>query len=427
MKRTRIALLLITAITAVWVFSSCRPEVNKFPAEFPLSGLTEQQIMEVAHCDIEALASERYPENLETGQLLKSFSPKSNCDWAVLAYADAIRSQANIPSQVGLDAFRKSISRNYGFALKNPVFDYYFGTIQMVNNPQMVKQEITKVEIQYSWYGLGDPGAISYSASIDQADTSPVVSTSTEMKNNHANLDKETVQELAQGLDNLLPINTGVPLVYCTDNFPEWSVVITFADGSKLDLETSSNFLYFGGPWQVQIGGQTYIQYSDAFARRLKHLIEELQLPIGEPEGMYCNGEGVFENAFNVTPLPPQSTNTPIPSFIGGEPVSAQAIAKIVGGNPAYWVSQDNPLAIPCSCWSYSDLHTTTVLRHPGENMVLSYEAKFGDPKNANDCQITVHQEDLLRKFVKCPTGTKAEIVVDQATLYLYDTTGYFP
>jgi hypothetical protein len=286
MKPTRTTLLLMIAITAMWGFSSCEPRVNNYPVEFPLPELTEGQIMEVAHCDIEALAYERYPESLETGQLLASFSPKSSCDWAVLAYADAIRSQENVPSQAGLDAFRKSIARNYGFALKNPVFDYYFGAVQMVDPPQEVRQEITKVEIQYSWYGLGDPSEIRYSLFIDQADTNPVITTNTANGNHPIVLDKETMQGLAQGLNNLLPINTGVPLVYCTDNFPEWSVELTFADGSKLDLESSSNFLYFGGPWQTEIDGQTYIQYSDAFATRLKDLIERLGLPVGEPEGM---------------------------------------------------------------------------------------------------------------------------------------------
>ena len=234
---------------------------------------------------------------------------------------------------------------------------------------------------------------------------------------------KDTVQELALGLDNLLPIDFGTPLVYCTDNFPEWSVVLTFEDGSKLDLESSSNFVFFGGPWQTQIDGQTYLQYSDAFATRLKKLIDQLGLPTGEPEGMYCNGEGVFENAFNVPPITRQPTATPPPDMIHNEPASPQTLARIVGGDARYWVK----LRYSSGSWAYSNLHTNTLMRHPGDNMVLSYEAKFGDPKNAEDCQITVHEEDFVRKFVKCPPGTKAEIVVDQAILYLKDDTGYFP
>ena len=66
-----------------------------------------------------------------------------------------------------------------------------------------------------------------------------------------------------------------------------------------MDLETASNFIYFGGPWLSQIDGQIYIQYSPAFVNKMSKLIEELELPLGEPFGMFCPGGAIFENAFS--------------------------------------------------------------------------------------------------------------------------------
>jgi hypothetical protein len=57
--------------------------------------LNREQILEVANCQIQALASERYPDSIDTSHLLESFSPASDCDWAILAYDYAIRTEAD--------------------------------------------------------------------------------------------------------------------------------------------------------------------------------------------------------------------------------------------------------------------------------------------------------------------------------------------
>jgi hypothetical protein len=43
-----------------------------FPVEFPIPILSQLQIQEVAECKIQELASKRYPERINTAELLKS-------------------------------------------------------------------------------------------------------------------------------------------------------------------------------------------------------------------------------------------------------------------------------------------------------------------------------------------------------------------
>jgi hypothetical protein len=108
------------------------------------------------------------------------------------------------------------------------------------------------------------------------------------------------------------------------------------------------------------------------------------------------------------------------PNLIHNELISEDTLAKIVGGSPLYW-TQRGPVV-----WGYSNPDHNVVFHHPGDNMILTYWAGFGDPKNSGDCQITVPQNDNMTKYVKCPPGTKAEIIADQVGLHIIDYTGYF-
>lgn len=121
----------------------------------------------------------------------------------------------------------------------------------------------------------------------------------------------------------------------------------------------------------------------------------------------------------------PQASKNPTklqnPNLIHNEPVSPETLAKIVGGDVSYWAQRGSVV------WGYSNKNHNTVFHHPGDNMILTYWAGFGDPQNADDCQIIVPLNDNLTKYVKCPSGTKAEIIADQVGLHLEDYTGYFP
>ena len=277
-------------------------------SNWSIAPLTAAQIEEVSKCQLEELAAERYPDNILIAGLPDAFNPVSACDWAVLAMAYAERSwEEDILPESAKEAFLEAISRNYGFAVTAPLFYRYFGEVSLAEAPPFVKQEITTVKIDYTWVGLGEPEELSYSVRIKQAHIKPIVS-ATVMPElsapdlNLEGLDKGKVQVLGPVLTDLLPIESQFEYIVCTDNYSNWSVSLTFKDGTQLDLTTNgSNFLYVGGPWQTKIDNQNYFQFSSGFAKTIIDLFEALGLPFGSPAGMFCTGEPLFEKAF---PLP---------------------------------------------------------------------------------------------------------------------------
>ena len=278
---------------------------TSFPTNWSIAPLTAAQIEEVSRCHVEEVAAERYPDNILIAGLPDAFNPVSACDWAVLAMAYAERSweEDSLP-EPAKEAFLEAISRNYGFAVTTPLVYIYFGEVSLVEAPPFVKQEITTIEIDYTWVGLGEPEKLSYSVRIEQAHTKPILFT-TFMPETSAlalrmrELDPDTVQALGPALTDLLPIESQFEFVVCTDNYPDWSITLTFKDGAQLELKTNgSNFLGFGGPWQTQIDNQNYVQFSSGFAEALGDLTDVLGLPHGSPFGMVCWGDTLFEKAF---------------------------------------------------------------------------------------------------------------------------------
>lgn len=278
-------------------------ESIKEDEKWSIAPLTAAQIEEVSNCALEELAAARYPDNILIAELPDAFSPVSACDWAVLAMAYAERSSEDdtLP-EPAKEAFLEAISRNYGFAVTTPLFYPYFGEFSLVELPPFAKQEITTVTIDYAWVGEGDP--VSYSVRIEQADIKPVVSATVTPESAAPNLsleglDPDKVQALGPALTDLLPIESQFEFVVCTDNYPDWSISLTFKDGTQLDLTNSeSNFIFIGGPWQTKIDGQNYFQFSFAFAQAIFDLCKALDLPFGSPGGMYCHGDTLFDKAF---------------------------------------------------------------------------------------------------------------------------------
>ncbi len=286
--------------------------LSLYPAVFPLPPLPKNKILEVGACDIESMASERYQENMKESQLSEIYTPLSACDWAVLAYAYAVRNEKDLPNPLGIDALKNALEENYGYALADPIFYTYFGSIPLVSPPSLVNQEIKEIGISYYWSGLGEPSNIEYSLSIVNASANPVVQSDSSLVSSNIQIDKDVIQELSLGLRDLIPVESRISIVPCTDNYPEWRVIITFTDDTEIVMETSSNFLGLGGPWSTTIEDQTYIQVSSSFAEKIDQLAKALELPLGEPMAMTCFGDSVFEKAFSES-LPP--TSTPVPNF----------------------------------------------------------------------------------------------------------------
>ncbi len=113
----------------------------------------------------------------------------------------------------------------------------------------------------------------------------------------------------------------------------------------------------------------------------------------------------------------PAATPLKLPN---GEVVTAESLARNVGGNAAYWTVR-GPVV-----WGYWDKGHNVTFRHPGGNTLLSYWAGFPDPRNADGCRIVYPPAESGTRFVKCPSGTRAEFEADGVGFHLVDYTGYF-
>jgi hypothetical protein len=99
---------------------------------------------------------------------------------------------------------------------------------------------------------------------------------------------------LGHALMSFLPISKPLHAIDCTDNYPKWTATLTFDDGNQLELSTyRSNLLGLGGPWQMTIGGVTYLQLAPDFPRAIARLVKTLDLSIGEPAREMCRGYDV--------------------------------------------------------------------------------------------------------------------------------------
>lgn len=300
-----------------WVLGNAAIAVSPIPWSMP--PLTDAQLEAVRNCNIETVAIDRYPEALTADELPQAYTPTTDCDWAVLARAYAQRWDGVSLPESAQNAFGQAIALNPGFIYPSPLFGSYFGKIPVVEAPPFTQQEIVAVNIEYRWYGLGN--GVSYRVAIDRANTQPVVSGTVDLglvfedpiletpsheelnstdRNLAGTIDPEIIQSLKFALTDLVPIDTQFTLNFCTDNYPDWSVSIAFADGKTITMVTQdSNFLYAGGPWQTTIDGQNYVQFSPAFIQALAHVVNTLELPWGEPAGMSCGGwENVLDAAF---------------------------------------------------------------------------------------------------------------------------------
>jgi hypothetical protein len=277
---------------------------NTFPLDWGLAPLSEEQEKQVMECDVEKLAKEKYPEQYKIDELSNLFEPSTGCEWATLAYAYTLRlSDGEEIPEIAKNAFGKAITDNPGYAFSSPLFYWYFyDSFIIVKQPQLFDQQITKVKIEYQWDGMGDP--VKYTIDIRQADTNPSVVVSNYesaslAQNLKTKLNKDLVQALGKSLTNLLPIRSQFSLVTCTDSNPDWTITITLKDGTVIVLKTNgSNMINIGGPWQTNIDGQNYMQYSIDFVKAVHNIIQEIGLTYGEPRGMFCHPVNVLDLAY---------------------------------------------------------------------------------------------------------------------------------
>ncbi len=288
------------AATAQVFFDALPPSDEVLPLAWPPPPISDDQLEAARACDIEGLLESRYPGAMQINDLQAAYIPETGCDWAVLAVAYGERlGEGPLPEPIR-QAFAQTLSDNPAYALSTPVFMAYLGRLSVSEPPPVAQQAITEVAIEYSYSSIGYVG--DYTARITQANSYPVVyGYSTEDRtlgqddvgrighSIYKELDVELVQALGPALSDLMPVDSLFEMQVCSDNYPDWTITLTFEDGTKLDVVTNgSNFMYVGGPWQVTIEEQTYVQVSLGFLRALLDIVEAADLPLGETAAMNC-------------------------------------------------------------------------------------------------------------------------------------------
>lgn len=258
------------------------------PWPVPLPGST--QVSEARACDTKALLQERYPDSIPTGQLTDTYAVQTACDWAVLAVAWAQRTAEEEPlPPAAQNALAQALARNPALAFATPVLYTYYGT-PTVQAPPLVQRRLVHARVHYVWSGLGD--AVWYDIEVAALPTGTLATGSVQGRPFRGHPPEERVQALGTALTDLLPIAKPLPkITTCYDTYPEWEVTLTYEDGTRVGLTTNgSNAIQSGGPWQVEFGGQKYMQYSIAFLRAWADLADEMGLPWGRPAATTCVG-----------------------------------------------------------------------------------------------------------------------------------------
>jgi hypothetical protein len=292
---------------------------------------TQKQIDEARVCDVAKVAQTSYP-SVAVDDLPSKFKAETACEWAALAAAYVRNRDSNaIPLPIhGEESALKAISMNPALAFSPSLLYGYLNGFVMVEAPPSARQPIKRVDITLEWGGGLEVyiSQINYKITITRANTEhPVVYGYLKTTRNKAYLrddtpktindgqvsgtvDTKLVQALGPALTDLLPVKKFVSWVPCTDNYPDWHVTLTFADGSTLNLVTNGSNLYFhGAPWQTTINKQKYVQFSAAFLVAISDLTDALKLPAGSTEGMFCSGiDDPFGDAFGPSMATPEAT-----------------------------------------------------------------------------------------------------------------------
>lgn len=301
MKRLMLTCLLLfsMASAAQDATETPEPEAAEFAFEFPVDAPTEVQIDDAYACALVAGAEEEVTDATATPEAETSAEVSTACEIANHALAlAAARDEDEDASEEEIALFQALVEANPALALRIDMISRYFNITALVAPPEFADQPIVSLNLTYTFAGLGPSN--DYDVSITDADGEPQVSGAVEIRTGSEDdepltlpetVDNAVIQAFGPALSDLLPIEEQFSAVPCLDYYPDWTVELTFEDGTALTLVTNqSNVIGIGGPWQVEIDGQHYMQYSGAIITAVVELLEALELPLGTTGGMSCFG-----------------------------------------------------------------------------------------------------------------------------------------
>jgi hypothetical protein len=296
---TCLLLLFSMASAAQDATETPEPEAADYAFEFPVDAPTGTQIDDAYACALVAGAEEEVTDATATPEAETSAEVSTACEIANYALAlAAARDEDEDASEEEIALFQALVEANPALALRIDMISRYFNVTALVAPPEIADQPITALHLTYTFAGMGPSN--DYDVTITGADGEAQVSGDVEIRTGSEDdepltlpetVDSAVIQAFGPALSDLLPIETQFSAIPCLDYYPDWTVALTFEDGTELTLVTNdSNVIGIGGPWQVEIDGQHYMQYSGAIITAVVGLLEALELPLGETAAMSCMG-----------------------------------------------------------------------------------------------------------------------------------------
>ena len=292
-----------TVVMAQDATETQEPEAVEYAFEFPIAAPTDAQIDEAYACALDMSSGSSSTEQA-TQEAESTAESSTACDLAIELVSMAAERGNAAPSDKEYELFYQLIEANSAMPQRLSLIAAYFNTPALLAPPEAVLQPITSIHFTYTFFGLGPSN--DYDVTITNADKTPEVTGEVSINGGMMGgeseateepltlpetVDAAAVQAFGPAMSDLLPIETQFSSVPCWDYYPDWVVELTFADDTTLTLVTNqSNVVGIGGPWQVEIDGQNYMQYSGAFAEAMIDLLEALELPLGETAAMGCGG-----------------------------------------------------------------------------------------------------------------------------------------
>lgn len=279
---------------------------------WPIPPLSEEQIQEILECQKSTWSGPNRidPENIETAD-----APVSACEYAMKAISFASSFDTMELSDPGIFYAQQALLLNPGILFANPFFYFALSQIEIVGSPIEQYRSVSEITINYLWGGIGAP--VNYSVNITNNETPFAVGT-VEVGPSPDEDESQTIawmieQEIPPDLlinigsavENLIPVNRQGMMYACFDNYPDWVIDITFDGEESIRLATNhSNFYLEGGPFQTKIADQNYVLGSYRFNSAINKIVNELELPYGQPWAMYCNPYPVVEGLYTDLPIP---------------------------------------------------------------------------------------------------------------------------
>jgi hypothetical protein len=235
------------------------------------------------------LEDELFPQAMSLETLSAMEIPGDDCERAAMALAFARRQEDDqVMPDVDAAAWVEMVRSNTAMALVDPVYYFYLGAPAEVSPPEWAGDALDQVTLRYTWFGLGDE--IEYELFFTPSESGYAVEGQINGEPYIDNVDEDLIQGIVDNLSGFIPVQQAAKLIVCMDNYPSWQLELTYREGRVVTLSTAdSNIFYFGGPWFMNLEDRIYLQTTNGIVSAVSDIVERLDLPVGQAEGMYCS------------------------------------------------------------------------------------------------------------------------------------------